>query len=166
MLELIVTELGLGRECSRSIPYINSGQKILLFKHTYENFSKDCYPPLVKKYRSFSWGAKVGRNISIAFHVWVNFYNKPPKKCNFLELFTSRRLSHRLVSVKKIKNKKKVTFAFWFSKLHYLPCFEFKSCLQFLLAISAGNSCWQFLLAIPAGNSCWQFLLAIRLSTC
>ena len=75
-------------------------------------------------------------------------------------VFTSRRLSHRLVSVKKII-KKKGNFCFLVQQLHYLPCFEFKSCLQFLLAISACNFCLQFLLAISACNFCLQFLLAI-----
>ena len=139
MLELIVTELGLGRECSRSIPYINSGQKILLFKHTYEKFSKDCYPPLVKKYWSFSWGDKVCRNISIAFHVWVNFYNKPPKKCNFLELFTSRRLSWVIgwFRSKKIKNKKKKELSLFGLVASLFALFW----IQILLTISACNFC-------------------------
>ena len=78
--------------------------------------------------------------------------NLPFFQTDFMSLlsnifFTSRRLSHRLVSVKKNKKKKrkKGTFAFWFSS--FIICLVLNSdlacncCLQFLLVIFA---CFEF----------------------
>ena len=67
------------------------------------------------------------------------------------DIFTSRRLSHRLVSVKK--KIKKGTFAFWFGS--FIICLVLNSDL-------ACNCCLQFLLVIFACFACnfyLQFLL-------
>ena len=97
-------------------------------------------------------------------HSWSKLLISTPQTPPSPGIFTSRRLGHRLVSVKKEKNKK-VTFAFWFSS--FIICLVLNSnlacnlCLQFLLAFFACNFCLQFLLAIFACNFCLQFLLAI-----
>ena len=68
------------------------------------------------------------------------------------KFFTSRRLSHRLVSV---KNKKKVTFAFWFIVASLFALLW----IQILLASLACNFYLQFLLA----NFTCKFYLQIYL---
>jgi len=73
-------------------------------------------------------------------------------------VFTSRRLSHRLVSVKN-KNKKKVTFAFWFIVASLFALLW----IQILLARLACNFYLQFLLANFTCKFTCKFYLQIYL---